>query len=344
MNPFTAQKIHFHPERVAEWYRTGDSTPVTMELDMTNRCTDHCPCCAGGRYKSTASLEAGKAFELINEIAAFGTRGLIFTGGGEPLCHTATPDAMAHAADTGLDVGLITNGVLFKPETWPKLERAKWIRVSLDAASPELYAKTHGTKNFKRVVENIRAMAKCRAASKLGGPTLGVGFLVGRESVAEMVECAKLCDELGVDYLQFRPYHHALKDAELGKMAVGVYGHACRYAGDRYNVVWSEHKFRHMAVGDALKRPYGKCYGQAFAGVIGADGTMWLCCHTRGIEKYALGNVYEQSISDIWYGDRRRDVIESIDFKDCPPLCRCDPFNRVLWDLRHRKPDHVNFL
>lgn len=344
MNPFTTQKVAHHPERIADWWRTGDTLPVTMELDMTNRCTDRCPCCAGGRYASTASLEPDVAMRVIDEVADMGVRGLIFTGGGEPLCHTFTPDAMAYASERGLDVGLITNGIPFRPEMWPKLQYASWIRVSLDAASPETYRMTHGTENFDRAVENIRAMARCRAETGLAGTTLGVGFLVGKDTIDEMVNCAKLCGELGVDYLQFRPFHQALRDVELAKMAVAVYEHACRYATDSYSVVWSAHKFRHMAEGGVDKRPYEKCYGHAFASVIGADGTMWLCCHTRGMEKYALGNIHDASVFDLWYGDKRQQAIENIDFADCPPLCRCDPFNRFLWDIRHRTPDHVNFL
>ena len=343
MNPFKTQKIYFHPARVSEWVQRGDTVPVTMELDMTNRCTDKCPCCAGGRYASTAEMDTERVDALIPELSEFGVKALIFTGGGEPLCHKHTPEAMRLACESGMDVGLITNGLLFKPEMWEHMACATWIRISLDAATPETYRYTHGTENFEKVIANIRAMVKCREATGLLSPTIGVGFLVGEKTIGEMRDCAKLCAELGVDYLQFRPFHHILKDKTLSDDIAEGYANAKLYSTESYSVVWSGHKFTHMADND-IGRPYGKCYGHSFAGVVGADGTMWLCCHTRGMNKYALGNVNYDNIFDIWFSEKREEAIKNIDFADCPPLCRCDGFNRVLWDMKHNEPDHVNFL
>jgi len=340
MNPISGSKLHFHPDRVAEWKRAGDGTPITMELDMTNRCTDNCPCCAGGRYKSTASLETDAARRVIDEAVELGVRGLIFTGGGEPLCHTSAPATMRYAVDAGLGVGLITNGVLLNPELYGDLFRATWIRVSLDAATAGLYAKTHGTKNFERVITNIRVLAEAKR-ERGAETTIGVGFLVGAHTINEMEKCASLCAMLGVDYLQFRPFHETLDKPKLLPAIESAYCRSLGYTRKDYAVVWSENKFRNMG---NTGRPYGKCYGQAFATVVGADGTVWLCCHMRGKEKYALGNIHENSLENIWYGDRRRDVIDSIDFRDCVPLCRCDPFNRILWNMKHNPPPHVEFL
>jgi hypothetical protein len=44
-----------------------------------------------------------------------------------------------------------------------------------------------------------------------------------------------------------------------------------------------------------------------------------------------------------------------VDFDDCPPLCRCDSFNNILWDLKEgersladspeeKEWEHKNFI
>ncbi len=347
MNPFAGQKIFNHAGRIAEWQKTGDTKPVTMELDMTNRCTDKCPCCAGGRYKDNAEQEWQRIDSLIPELGDFGVKGLIFTGGGEPLCHKDTPPAMREADNWGMDVGLITNLVPFKPDMWDAgLCAATWIRISLDAARPDTYEKTHGTKNFERVLDNIRELVRLRKETpSVTDVTIGIGFLVGENTVSEMDLAARVCAGLGVDYLQFRPFHHTLNNGDMAQRALEGFAAAQQYSTDTFSVVWSEHKFRHMLHSEGEPdRPYAKCYGQAFAGVIAADGNMYTCCHLRGNPNYAFGNIYKNSVEEIWQSQARKDTIDNINFKDCVPLCRCDVFNRTLWDLKHHVPDHVSFL
>lgn len=90
-------------------------------------------------------------------------------------------------------------------------------------------------------------------------------------------------------------------------------------------------------------RNYGRCYGHQFATVISADGKMYLCCHLRGYEKYCIGDLTKDSFMDIWNFQRRQDVAEDIDFKDCIPLCRDNTFNQILWNIKQPR-EHENFL
>ena len=46
-------KLFYHPDKLLEFFQTGNTTPVTWELDPTNRCNHNCIGCyaagAGGR-------------------------------------------------------------------------------------------------------------------------------------------------------------------------------------------------------------------------------------------------------------------------------------------------------
>lgn len=341
-NPFVADKILYHPERIVSWLRQENPAPVVVELDLTNRCTDRCPHCTGGRVERSAVLPLDLAVEVLHDIKTIGAKAVIFTGGGEPLCHQGVGTCVEYATQLGLDVGLITNGVLLEPPRISALRGCKWVRVSLDAETPERYLVTHGTDNFERVVANTRAFV---GAMRGNGTTTGVGYLVDSHTVFGMANAAAFCASLGVNYLQFRPFHHAANEHGLYEKVDAEMKKARQYEGNGYSVVCSTHKFKRMSQDDGSpKRPYQKCYGQAFAATICATGDVTLCCHMRGIPKYILGNVKEQKFSEIWNSDRRQHVIESLDFADCPAYCRCDPFNCFLWSLKHEQPEHVNFL
>ena len=65
-----------------------------------------------------------------------------------------------------------------------------------------------------------------------------------------------------------------------------------------YRVLCSEHKYRRIAEGRTA-RDYRRCYGQHFAMVAAADQRMYVCCHMRGVDKYAVGDLRRQSIAEV---------------------------------------------
>ena len=244
-----------------------------------------------------------------------------------------------------MDVALITNGShLTENKMKSILENCTWVRVSLDAITPATFEKMHGmgTKAFECVIENTKRLAQVKR--ELGSAcTIGVGFLTCDTTKDEMVEAARTCQQWGVDYLQFRPlqvrvgeakYHWADVDQQIVE--------ACEFSTNGYDVLNSRHKYNAIKTKN-YGRDYGKCYGQQFASTIAADGRVYVCCHLRGLEKYCLGDLRQQSFKEIWNSERRREVVKGIDFADCIPLCRDNTFNQVLWHLKQPR-SHVNFL
>lgn len=307
---------------------------------MTNVCNQKCPHCFGfypERDQARMCLESAK--RVIDEVAAAGARGLTFTGGGDPLVNPATPEAVVHAARAGLDVGFITNAQSLKPDVADVLLRhCVWIRVSLDAATPGVFLKTHGMgpAQFRRVLENVRLLAR-RKKELASRCTLGVGFLTSPETKRDIYAFGALGKELGVDYAQYRPLLRRQGEPEIDYSDGEIVDEMLRarkdFSDGSYRVVCSEHKYRLIAEGQ-LGRGYRKCYGQDFATVVAADKKMYVCCHMRGIEKYVIGDLEKKSVAQIWESEERRKVADSVDFRDCPPLCRCDSFNNILWDLK----------
>jgi MoaA/NifB/PqqE/SkfB family radical SAM enzyme len=338
--PFAADKIFAHKDRVAEWLATGRSRPVTVELDMTNVCNQKCPHCFGfypERDQARMCLAEAKA--VLEQLKEAGARGVTFTGGGDPTVNPDTPAAVRHARALGLDVGFITNAQRLTPDAARAVvECCTWARVSLDAATPEVFRLTHGmaAPEWEKVLGNVRLLVRLKRESG-SAVTLGVGFLTSAATKRDIRAFAALGAELGVDYAQYRPLlrRHGEPEQDYSDASVLEEMLAARaaYETPSYKVLCSEHKYRLIAQGE-LERPYKKCYGQDFAAVVGADRKMYVCCHMRGVPKYELGDLNETTVSELWGSEKRRAVADSVDFKDCPPLCRCDSFNQILWQLK----------
>ncbi|MFH1618728.1 MAG: SPASM domain-containing protein [bacterium] len=163
---------------------------------------------------------------------------------------------------------------------------------------------------------------------------------------------------LGVDYAQFRPLLRLHGRPDPGSLVPGQIADMAlaseNCSTQDYRVLSSEHKYRMIAEGRAA-RPYDRCYGQNFAAVIGADLRMYVCCHMRGVRRFILGELKRRTVSEIWASSERRRAVNAIDLSKCPPLCRCDSFNRILWEIkagrmrRNRWPSgekwqHENFI
>ncbi|MBX7245153.1 MAG: radical SAM protein [Candidatus Sumerlaeaceae bacterium] len=345
---FSSDKILKHLDRVNEWLAGGNPFPITVEMDMTNVCSHKCPECVVNYFREDNAdrLPRALAERIITELAEGGVRGLIFTGGGDPLCHRDTPDMMALAASKGIDVALITNGsLLTEPIMEVALRHCMWIRVSLDCITPATFKLMHGLpeEDFRKVIANIKTLAAMKR--HLGSrATVGVGFLTCAATENEMVEAARQAKDWGVDYLQYRPLQiHRGGKFEYDWFEVeDLINQAVQYSGDGYEVLYSKHKYESIKRQD-YGRDYPECLGHQFASTIAADGKVYICCHTRGYEKYCLGNLHEHSFHEIWNGEERRKAIGRIDFKDCIPLCRDNTFNQILWKIKQPR-EHENFL
>lgn len=345
---FSSDKILKHLGQVSSWLNGGNPPPITVELDMTNICNHRCPECPGWYFQDRGrdSLSRALAEKIVRQLARAKVKGLIFTGGGEPLCHPDVTKIVELSRSLGLDIGFITNGSLITPENAKVLLKCcTWLRVSLDAASKEVFRKVHGLDDdaFQRIIRNIRLLVQKKKALN-SRTTIGVGYLTSDYTKSGMSRAAELCRGLNIDYLQFRPMQiHNNGKFEYHRDDITRRIHKCMKEGKNgFKVLYSKHKYDMMRDKN-YGRNYGKCYGHQFATVIAADAKMYLCCHMRGNKKYCIGDLKKNTFEEIWSSGQRKRVVERIDFKDCVPLCRDNTFNQILWDIKQPR-DHVNFL
>lgn len=348
MRQFSSDKILKHLDRVNAWLNGENPFPITVELDVTNVCNHHCPECVGRYFqdKNYDSLPLKLAREIVRQLAHVQVCGLIFTGGGEPLCYPRLKELITLARKLGLDIGFITNGSLITDDIAKTLLRnCTWIRVSLDAASQELFEKIHGLNGyaFDRVIENINLLTKTKKRLK-SHTTVGIGYLTSDFTKDDMYRMTLLSKKLGVDYLQFRPLQiHLNGKFAYRRMDIAREIEKClRHSNEKFKVLYSQHKYEMMRDKD-YGRNYKKCYGHQFATVIGADAKVYICCHMRGNAKYCIGDLNKSTFIEIWNSPRRRKVAENIAFKDCIPLCRDNTFNQILWNIKQPR-EHENFL
>ncbi len=334
MNIFSQDKILSHIHKIGNWLIGDPNTLVTVELDMTNKCNSKCPKCSGGR-NNESSLTKDQAFSIVKQLSDFGIKGLTITGGGDPSLNPHSSDVIKYAYNLGLDVGFITNGLEWSDDLINSIVKyCTWCRISLDAGSEEVYKKVHGLGegDFHEVLSNIKTLVNLKKKLKTKC-IIGTGFLTGKDTIKDMFIFTCVSRALGVDYVQFRPFHYCTTpiDEEL-KLAK-------TRETKNFKVLCLKYKYEHFNE----KRPYNKCYACNFITTITANYEVVACCHLKGINKFILGDLNKNSFEEIWNSKRKKDVFNNINLKNCPPLCRGDILNRSL--CRIKQPQiHENFL
>lgn len=329
-NPFAHYKLLRHPERIAEWLRCGRSRPIVVDFALTNRCPHRCPACPGEwRNDPKAHWDADAAIETIGDLGALGALAVSFGGGGEPLAHPECVDVFEATKALGLSVGIITNGAILR-KGWAEriCKVASWVRVSVDAATPETFGRIHGVpeNRFDTILDNIRELVAVRRRET----PIGFAFLTGADTVSEIEPAAKLAASLGVDYIQFRPFNHDQTDVST------EIAHAKQFDRNGFRVLSSGPKYELIKAGRIWRKPYTQCaWARAgFDAVLTASGDLQVCCDHRGPEG-RIGSVLQENLKDLWYSRKREEVLDRLGVSTCPPMCRGNSHNLLLTQVAH---------
>jgi len=328
INNFNAnEKIMQYPDKL-DYFFNGHKTLIVTELDLTNCCNNRCPGCCGVN-ENGAELSRHQVELVIDSIAEMGGKGVILSGGGEPLISPHFTFAVRELRKRGIKLGVNSNGLALTEELAQLIaDNCEYFRISLDAAGPDMYLRTHGMPPlaFHKTVENMAMFARIK--KELNSPvSFGVGFLTSRETAVEMENFVRLVRDSGADFAQFRPFTGDLYDITEEYLCLKE-----QYETPEFGVRASLQKYKEMRTGG--QRDYDKCRGMFFSTVITADAKVFSCLHHRQEDAHFLGQIDDStSLADIFRSARMREVYERIDCSQCPAMCRNDVFNRTLHTL-----------
>ena len=347
-------KILWHLDRVQQWNLTGNVFPILFEIDPSNKCNHDCPWCSFAKWRSENKdmlcLETMK--KILKEMKDGGTKAINWTGGGEPLMNPNTIESIKYAKEIGLDQGIFTNGAMINNEKAKILSsHMTWIRISLDAYDGDSYAESHGTVagSFEKTLSNIRYLCGVK-----GKTTVGIGFVIHEKNYKGIPLIASIAKDIGANYMQFkpeirRPGQKQVDPVFFRENVFPLLKVAEELSDENFNVMVTNYRFNDVLSPETnYGRNYGKCYSHHFQGAIAADGKAYICDHHKGEKEYEIGDIKQNSLSEIWSSEKRNKVIEFLDSTDlsqCQICCRNHELNKFLWHIKNvdegMHPNHV---
>ena len=296
------------------------SPPVCLYLEVTNRCNLLCETCP--RTFEELEPPADMSWDLFTKIVdqVPNVARVVLHGVGEPMLVRNLPKMIRYLKDRGTYVLFNTNGTLLNPKKFQEIidTGLDELRVSFDAASPETYELVRGADGFGRIVQNLRDFDDVKRGVRAPGPKVSLWITGMKSNVRELPALVELAHEIGVGevYLQRLVY----SERGLAAEAEALYGRAepedldaiqaAQSLADRLGVTLrgsgEASSTGLLPAPEAVtyrdcRRPWSLMY-------VTANGNVLPCCiapftgaHYEGM---VLGNVFEETVEQIWNGAR----------------------------------------
>lgn len=316
-----------------------DREPMCLYLETTNRCNLLCKTCP--RTFDDLETPADMSWELFTRIVDQFPRieRVVLHGVGEPMMVRDLPRMVRYLKQRGTYVLFNTNGTLLNKRKGAELIDAGLdeLRISLDAAEPSVFKMVRGRDMFDRIVANVQTFTERLRRLNLTKPKVSLWLTGLRETVAQLPKFVQLAHTLGVPeiYLQrlvYFPEGQGLARAQssmfesVNNDESGIIDAAekmAREMGIRFHASGATEPGASLRRAQT-ERPWSLCHRPWTLMYFTAHGRAIPCCiapfSVRGYDSFTLGDATQQTLREIWNGEKYRDFRRAL-LSDHPRQC-----------------------
>jgi len=349
-------KLFHHLDSLSSWRRGEYFPPIQTEVGPTYRCNQRCRWCYTSYLRDRKHLELDRDtfMKIMKDLGSAGVSSCVLQGCGEPFVNRHTPEAIVTGKASGMDMAVITNGVLFTEEKALEcLPHLSWMRFSALEADARMYAHAHGCPEaqYHRLLQNIQAAARLKNTA--GHPELVLSTMMvvldyNWETVPAVTNLAR---ELGLDYIMIRPASSSTRnnfqwEPDIHKKHADIIAEAKEFEREDFlvSIRWDAFEGENRK---SFPKEFQKCYGVEFETLIDSDACVYPCLHFWGSDDYKIGDLREATFEEIWRSERKAEVFQKLwtehDLESCRQICKQSYINGALWEMED-EPLHRNFL
>ena len=269
--------------------------PSKISIESGNLCNLRCPLCPTGQQDKSAkkgfiSFDVFK--KVVDEIGQYLTVIRLYNWG-EPMLNKDFLRMVHYAKERGINIKISTNlSMRMEDDQIEALVKAglEKIYISCNGASSETYLKYHVGGDFDLVMDNMKRLVQKKREIPGCHTKLVWLFHVFKHNEHEIAAAKELAKKIGVKIKisKMRP--------DMGKEVFETTQRALER--DR---AWMPDNPEFTVVSTKQKKRIG-CMLPWTETMINWDGSVLPCCAVYS-EKYAFGNILENSFKEIWNND-----------------------------------------
>jgi MoaA/NifB/PqqE/SkfB family radical SAM enzyme len=343
-------------ERVRAFFAGERVAPWVVEMDPTTACNLACHDCISANLLNQGGIERDRIKELAVEFKDMGVRAVVLIGGGEPMAHPAFGELVDYFHEVGIHVGITTNGTLIDRHLERLAYKTKWVRISVDAGSDEVFKEFRpsptGKSLFSQVIDGMRELGKIKRMrfgySFLVLTKTDIARKVTQTNAVDIAKAAHLAKELGCDYFEVKPSFdmmHFLQNqsetvSDLVRRQLGEIQHL---ATDDFRIISPYTLDAALTQTATQHKEYTRCLVSEIRTVVTPSG-VYVCPYHRGNMNMRIGDIARESMQHMWWGEKRRLVMARVNPSiHCTFHCIRHPTNLLLekWAAEGMGPDEA---
>ena len=279
------------------------SFPLAYEIQLTDSCNLRCGHCYNRNKRTGVKLSKEDIDKVFLEGGSNGLCAVSFGFDSESLLDFdllmyAVKSAASHNV---MDILINTNGILLTEERAADLcKYATMIKISVDAASAEMYEKIRHSDKYDVLVKNIENLVALRNRLDSVIPMIRLSFCRTYVNSCEEKIFIEKWENI-VDKIDIQNYIGVGEFQELS-------------SGKKAEMTSCADPFRRIA--------------------ILANGDVQCCCSAVRNRDILLGNIHDETISDLWNGEKLKAIRDAFveDLGNIPAYCKECLNNRWIFE------------
>ena len=304
----------------------GKPLIARIQFELSSRCNERCIHCYIPNEKKNKGFDmpTRKVKSILDEFAEMG--GIHVTlSGGEAFLHKDLIEIVRYCREKDLKISILSNLISLRDDQIADLKEANLslIQVSLYSMDPEIHDLITTVKgSFERTKSAIEKLVANDIPVQISCPIMKAN----RKGYGEVLEYAKsLKIKAQTDYIMIaradldtENLANRLSLEETEELLRDLIEHDTNY---------KENTLQQLPVSDQIKFNFERFKKQPVCGVgydnccITANGDVYPCA---GWQNYVLGNVYKQSLKEIWENSPRIMELRKITQASFPQCLECD--------------------
>jgi radical SAM protein with 4Fe4S-binding SPASM domain len=359
----------------SSWRKGKGYKPRLLRLLVTCKCNSRCVMCNIWKLAKEKpeviedELSTQEWIGLLKELSNMGTES-VFISGGETLLRQDITEIIRCAKEKNMHVEMVTNGVLLTETKAEELVRSGLdiINFSIDGHTPEIHEEFRGIRGSLELTKRgIGLIHNAKEKLKSKTPSISISNTLSRINYQFINEMISLKSELGYDTLQFNPVigktpgakelflaDEHLRDLEIQLTSLKTEfqnaGLPVSPLSRPYAICKDKEGAKEGRYADLINKkilcfapmkettidPFGNVYPCSFACPFQNLSEDLVHGHW-GADDFCMGNIRNNSFTDIWNGDKYNQMRRKFrDFSALPTcawcLCR-SPNDAILTGL-----------
>lgn len=288
----------------------------SLHLHLTSRCNLNCDHCYNAvQSRTIEDIPTTTVFRLIDEFTQMGGQHLTLSGG-EPMLHQDFKNIIRYAS-SNLETRLLTNGTLIDKKMAEFLAEQKiWVQISLDGSTEEKHDFIRGKGSFRKSLSAIRFLQDAGLEKQINTATV-----VLDHNLDDLSNIISLGVDLGIPLVRFLPLRRGGR-ADKNWDSIGS-----RLSPSQYE------KFFQCVLELGKNKQTTTVITCGLSGMLlhipqnGSDDNIWcplgrkMVIETGGDvypgvllmkKEFKLGNVYEQSLSQMIESESMRQTCQNL--------------------------------